>query len=184
MEIEVFEKAKDSLLAWRIVNLDYTGVRFPESPADPAFQSFLDVPMGDFERAMVALAGWREQRHNLWPGMASVAQVLVNRTRAGWFHGNLYENVTAKNVIPSMTLYGHPATTKFPNPEDQQFCLFLKILDGVVKGTAKDNTNGALYYGVVFGNAPQFPPFYPEVGEHHITCAKIGDMLFWKEKGE
>lgn len=185
MESEVFFKAMESLKDWRS-HQPYTdmqrNVLFPEAPADPSLQPTLLVGMGDFEKAVVALAAYREMREDLWPGMSAVVQVVRNRARAGWFHGSMYENVVAKNVFPSMTLYGHPDTVRFPDEHDQQFWLFLTMLDGLFNGVVPDNTNGALYYHWYYSE----PVFcgciaYLSQKQTHQTCAKIGKILFWKE---
>lgn len=134
----------------------------------------------EFEKAVVALACWREMCSEGVNGMISVAFVLRNRAKAGWYHGSIYENAIALNQISSISVLGDPNTIKFPDIRDPDFQTLLHKLDAIYDDAADLITNGAKYYAVLkdstsgwfFKNIVNKPAEHPRV-------AQIGKTTFF-----
>lgn len=136
----------------------------------------------DFEKAIVALACWREMRGEGVNGMLSVAFVLRNRAKAGWFHGSIYENVIAHNQFSSMTVEGDHNTDEFPDTREPQFQTLLQLLDEVFDDSRIDNlTNGALYYAVIQDSTSGwFKHNILDKPDEHPRVAQLGKTTFFK----
>jgi hypothetical protein len=142
----------------------------------------------DFEKAIVALECWREMRSDGVNGMLSVAFVLRNRAKAGWFHGSIYDNAIAKNQFSSMTVKGDPNTVRFPDDpvhpdtREPQFQAFLQLIDGVFDDSKLDYiTSGALYYAVVSDSTSVW--FVTNILSdpiNHPRVAQMGQTTFFK----
>lgn len=91
----------------------------------------------DFRNSLIALACWRAAKHELHQVMLSVCMVFRNRAKAGWYEGDLYENVTR-------WLAENPG--EFPDPRDPQFIQLLGKLDAVIEDRVPDKTDGAIYF--------------------------------------
>ena len=117
----------------------------------------------EFKQGQVALACWRAAKGELHQVMLAVCQVFMNRAAAGWYDGDLYENVIR-------WLAENPG--EFPDTRDPQFQSLLARLDTVISGMASDKTGGALYFAQGFEDEIL-------VGGFTITT-KIGGLTFVK----
>jgi hypothetical protein len=135
----------------------------------------------DFEKAIVALACWREMRSEGVNGMLAVALVLRNRAKKGWYHGSLYENAIALNQLSSMSVRGDVNTVHFPDTREPQFQTLLQLLSEVFDDSRVDNlTNGALYFAVV--NNSNSVWFRNNILDHpdiHPRVAQLGQTTFF-----
>jgi len=136
----------------------------------------------EFEKAIVALACWREMRGEGTNGMISVAQVLHNRAKAGWHQSSMYENAIALNQLSSMSIKGDPNTVRFPDSREPEFNKFLQFLDNFYgENPPVDTTNGALYYAVLADSTSGW--FFENIANKpdlHPRCAVIGRTTFFK----
>ena len=91
----------------------------------------------DYTKSIIALACWRAASTELHSVMLSVCMVFKNRSDAGWFEGDVYENAWR-------WLLENPG--EFPDVRDPQFQQLLNKLDLVLTGMVADKTGGALWF--------------------------------------
>lgn len=182
MDFPTYQSAINALKAWRIAT-EHHDYQFPDS-RDPAFQKYLTDANSTpqlFEQAVVCLCGWREEREDLYPGMCAVLQVINNRAKAGWHHGNQYENVIAENQFSSMTIPNDPQLDKYPLEIELEFEKLLANVENVYENEIIDKTDGALYYA----NLAAIEPggwFAREIVQspEHPRLSVIGRTTFFK----
>jgi hypothetical protein len=92
----------------------------------------------DFTKSIIALACWRRAKGELHQTMLAYCQVLMNRAKAGWFMGDLYENAW-QDLVDSED------QNSFPDTRDPQFQQMVYKLESVTSGMVADKTGGALY---------------------------------------
>jgi hypothetical protein len=111
----------------------------------------------DFEKSMLALTAWREERHNGAPGILAVMLVVRNRLKAGW--GNSYTQVIS----------GFSPQRDMPDPRDPMFLQALQLADSIYDDTRKDTVvNGALYM------------FYEDKPRGSQLVAKVGTSEYYR----
>ena len=93
--------------------------------------------VSEFSKAQIALACWRAAKTETHLVMLSVCQVFMNRAKAGWYDGDLYENCIR-------WLAEFPG--EFPDLRDPQFQQLLTNLETVTSGMVQDKTDGALWF--------------------------------------
>lgn len=182
MDYPTFKNAINALEVWRI-QTNQKDFHFPDS-RDPAFQKISqneNITAQDFEKAIVCLCGWREDREELSTGMLAIVSVITNRSKAGWFGGNQYSNVVAKDQFSSMTIPDDPQLNKYPQEDDVEFGKVLANIDRVYDGTIQDRTNGALYYAnLKYVTSGWFLDNIVRNVKEHPVCASIGRTTFFK----
>lgn len=147
MTFDVFQKSVDALHKWRQV-VGQENYHFPDS-RDPSFQKYLaseGANAQDYEKAIVCLCCWRENREDLYTGMMAIAQVINNRARKGWHHGNAYQNVIEKNQFSSMSVPDDKQLNLYPEDKDVEFGKLLTNIDSLYENELIDRTDGSLYY--------------------------------------
>lgn len=112
----------------------------------------------DYANAQLATACWRAAKTELHNVMLYVCMVFVNRAKAGWYEGDVYENAIR-------WLAENPG--EFPDLREPQFQQLLSKIDSVASGQVPDKTAGALY----------FAPKTIEKIEGTITTS-VGNMIF------
>lgn len=137
----------NALEAWRKQENQHN-FHFPDS-RDPIFQKISQtekITTQDFEKAVVAVCCWRENREDGYYGQIAIGHVINNRAKAGWFGGNQYMNVVAKDQFSSMTIPDDPQLDKYPLESDTEFQKVLANIDALFENELLDRTGGALYY--------------------------------------
>lgn len=181
MTFEVFSNAISALKNWRLAN-EKNSWEFPDS-RDPAFQKYLtdeNLTAQDFEKGIVCLCCWREDREDLSPGMCAIGQVINNRAKKGWFHGNQYSNVIAKNQFSSISVPGDPQLEKYPAENDVEFGKVLSQIDDLFEGELLDRTDGALYYADIrYVTSGWFDREIIQNPSEHPRTAVIGRTTFF-----
>ena len=119
----------------------------------------------DFRNAQLALACWRPAKTELHTAMLCVCQVFMNRAAAGWYDGDLYDNVCH-------WLDENPG--EFPDTRDPQFGHLLSKLDSVTSGLVPDKTGGAMY----FSTKEALEDI--QIPEGYKITTTIGNMVFIK----
>jgi hypothetical protein len=92
----------------------------------------------DFKSGQIALACWCAAPGELHQVALAVCQVFMNRAKAGWYEGDLYENCWR-------WLSENPPE-EFPDCRDPQFAKLLNRLETVTSGLVVDVTGGAIYF--------------------------------------
>ena len=92
-------------------------------------------------KAELSLTAWRYGKAWSTPGMVMIAQTLANRHRAG--QGTFFQVIER---IPKYSSTIEQPLMDWPTPWDRDLLRLLPEIDGIVDGTAKDTTNGALYW--------------------------------------
>ena len=127
-------------------------------------------------KSVLALTAWRYGKDYSTPGMVMIAQTIANRHRAG--QGTFFQ------VIERIPKYAATITQppmEYPAAWDREFLRLLPEIDGIVDGTAKDTTNGALYWGEL--NKVDNDWFLSFVARHpdRTRCADCaGTLVFWR----
>jgi len=106
----------------------------------------LPVTWRDWDRAILALAIWREARGEPDPRLAmrAVAHTIANCARCEEM--TIAEMCTHKLYISSLTAPHDPQLGTFPTKTDVQFQLALAIVDNVIGGLDPDPTLSATHY--------------------------------------
>lgn len=181
MDYSTYNKAISALHTWR-GETKSANYQYPDS-RDPAFQKALLINQAtaqDFETAIVCLCCWREMRSYLYRGMIAIAHVIHNRAKAGWFHGNEYQNVIAENQFSSMTIHNDPQLVKYPEQFDLQFEKLLVNVCAAMDEELVDPTNGAMYYAALaHANSPWFLNLIKDKKEHPLVF-QLGNTTFYK----
>ncbi len=134
----------------------------------------------EFEKSILALALWREDRSGGMDGMTAVGNCLHNRTKT--WKQSWSQVVEGKNQLSSMTYLGDSQTVLYPDPRDPGFIKLLQAVDGIYAGTGTDLSNGGLYYAAL-GNITPGGWFQREIvgePEEHPVCARAGGHTFYK----
>lgn len=125
-------------------------------------------------KAELALAAWRwGHQPGGHLGMVAIAHCLANRFRKGWN--------TWLGVVDGIPKYA--ATIDIPRgvPDawDRNFLKLLVEIDGIVDGTAKDITNGGLYFADTTNVTNDW--FLENVARspNHSRVADMNSLTFW-----
>lgn len=115
----------------------------------------------DSQRAIdlvfLALCAWRENRHGQIPGMQSVINCIMNRTRQR--NQPAYYVVIAPRQFSSMTAVGDPQLGLYPNANDEQWGTALTLAAQALSSTLPDITGGATsYYALSMSSPPYWAP--------------------------
>lgn len=97
-----------------------------------------------WDKAMLALAMWREARGEGREGMRAVGHVIMNRARAG--HGDVSDAVCRRNQFSSISVHGDSQTTLWPTDGDLNWATACVLTEDIFTGDDLDITNGAIYY--------------------------------------
>ena len=97
----------------------------------------------DLQKSKLVEIGWRFGQSYGGGHLAAqhVMSVVANRVRAGW--GQWLEVL---NDIPKYMAESQMPPLEFPNVWEGNFVKILHVVDGVHDGSAKDLSNGALYW--------------------------------------
>lgn len=128
-------------------------------------------------KAELALTAWRYGKNWSTPGMIMIAQCIANRHRAG--QGTFFQVIER---IPKYSSTIEQPAMEWPTAWDRELLRLLPEIDGIVDGTAKDTTNGALYWCDLNNVTNEWfllqicrrPDEHPRVAD----CA--GTLTFWK----
>lgn len=135
----------------------------------------------DFEKAIVALAAWREMRGEGVNAMLSVVFVFRTRAKLGWNHGSIYRNVVARNQVSSMTVVGDQNTDEYPDIRDPNFQTLLFKIEDIYNDCPDQLTDGAAYYAnLTIATSPWFQKNIVEDPVNHPRVAVIGSTTFFK----
>lgn len=102
------------------------------------------MTFSDYEKALLALALWREARGEPIEGIRAVGHVILNNA-----NGNIAALITRKNYLSSMAHVGDPQLVVYPASTDAVFQNILPIAENLYEGIDSDNTNGAMFYANV-----------------------------------
>jgi hypothetical protein len=143
------------------------------------------VVSDNYVKSLACLLAVREEESNGVNGCLGVLFVLRTRVAAGWFGGDLYKNITAKNQFSSMVIKGDNRTVYYADPREPNFQKVLQFVDNVFDGTMKDIlTNGAIYYSDLqsagFQKGGWFDRAIVQRPDLHPRCATIGTTSYFK----
>jgi hypothetical protein len=135
----------------------------------------------DFEKAIVALAAWREMRGEGVNAMLSVVFVFRTRAKLGWYHGTIYNNVVARNQVSSMTVVGDQNTDEYPDIRDPNFQTLLFKIEDIYNDCPDNLTNGACFYAnLSIATSPWFQTNIVDDPVNHPRVAQLGRTTFFK----
>ena len=135
----------------------------------------------DFEKAIVALAAWREMRGVGVNAMLSIVFVMRTRAKLGWHHGSIYNNVVARNQVSSMTVVGDPNTDEYPDIRDPKFQTLLFKIEDIYNDCPDSLTNGAVYYAnLTIATSPWFQKNIVDDYVNHPRVAQLAQTTFFK----
>jgi hypothetical protein len=141
----------------------------------------------DFNKSILSLLAWREERSNGVNGMLGVMFVVRNRVKAGWFGGDYLQNIAGHNQFSSMSVSGDSQTIKYPPINDPQFTQALQLVDDVYDENnprVDTLTNGALYYADLnnptFTKGGWFETHILNDSTNHPRSAQIGSTTYFK----
>lgn len=101
--------------------------------------------MTNADQFIMALTIWRENRGGGYPGMQSIANVILNRSNQRGT--SPYEECIRPWQFSSLTAKGDPELTLWPSLLDTSWAVAQAISQSAVNGTLDDITGGAnLYY--------------------------------------
>jgi hypothetical protein len=128
----------------------------------------------DLIKGQLALTAWRHGR--TYGGHAAsllIAQVIATRVKKGF--GNWFDVI--QNIPKFSATLDQP--TGFPNAWDRDFLRVLSEIDGVFDGTAKDNTNAALFWADLNNITSEW--FLENVARspNHTRVADMNSLTFW-----
>ena len=127
-------------------------------------------------KAELALTAWRWGRAYSTPGMIMIAQCIANRHRAG--QGTFFQVIER---IPKYAATLEEPPRDWPTAWDKEFVRLLPEIDGIVDGTAKDTTNGALYWCDM--NDVTNPWFLEQIARstnHNRVADVAGTLVFFR----
>lgn len=130
----------------------------------------------EFVKAQVTLAAWREGTH--FGGhlpMQMIAHSLANRYKQGWGDwSGVLERMAMFSAIESID-------QRQPDLQDPNFVKLLQAIDGIVDGTAKDMTNGGLYFADLAKPVRDwFRENILDQPEAHPRCANNVTLTFFR----
>lgn len=127
-------------------------------------------------KAVLALTAYRYGKPYSTPGMIMIAQCIANRHRAG--QGTFFQVIER---IPKYSSTIEQPSQDYPDAWNREFLRLLPEIDSIVDGTAKDTTNGALYWGDLNTvDNPWFFEFVARSPERQRTADVAGVLCFWK----
>jgi hypothetical protein len=98
----------------------------------------------DYEKAILALCLWREDRSGGLEGMKAVGCCIRNRvSKWGWSYTKAIEG---KNQFSSISVLGDTQTILYPPVNDPLFTQVLSLVEDIYDNSLVDVTMGALYY--------------------------------------
>lgn len=107
------------------------------------------------DQFMLALTIWRENRGGGFPGMQSVANVIVNRAKARGT--SPYQECTRAWQFSSITAKGDPQLGLWPSLGDPSWQLAEGIAQAAANGSLDDITEGATsYYALTMTTPPSW----------------------------
>lgn len=111
--------------------------------------------MTSADQFLLALAVWRENRGGGYPGMQSVANVILNRAR---HRGTSpYEECVRPWQFSSLTARGDPGLVLWPALGDPSWAVAQSIAQSAANGTLDDITEGATsYYALTMATPPSW----------------------------
>jgi spore germination cell wall hydrolase CwlJ-like protein len=108
------------------------------------------------------------------------AVACVVRNRAQKWGGSIYSQCVAANQFSSLVIKGDPNTVRWPPTTSATWQQAQDIAKGVVEGTLKDVTNGALYYwNAKIATSGWFKVNIAGNPESHPLISTIGDHEFY-----
>jgi hypothetical protein len=133
-----------------------------------------------FEKSILALALWREDRGAGLDGMIAVGNCLHNRVKT--WKQSWSQVVEGKNQLSSMTYLGDSQTIVYPDIREPLFISLIQKIDDIYQGKGTDLSNGGLYYcnpsaitkggwfeKTIIGNPAEHP-----------ICAHAGGHIFYR----
>jgi hypothetical protein len=126
-----------------------------------------------FVKSELALVAWRFGKdYGSHVSSMLIAQVLANRQKAGWG--------TWLDVIQNIPKYAATLDqpTGFPTAWNRDFLRILTEIDSVVDGTAKDGTNGGLFWADLNNVTNEW--FLEEICRKKTRCGDMGSLVFFK----
>jgi hypothetical protein len=96
------------------------------------------------DQFMMALTAWRENRGGLTPGMQSVINVIVNRSRR--HNTTPYFECVRKLQFSSVTAPGNPELNLWAMEQDPQWINALGMAASAASGVLPDITTGSIDY--------------------------------------
>jgi hypothetical protein len=137
-----------------------------------------------------ALCAWRENRGGGSPGMQSILNVLVNRSKKS--NTTPYEEAIRKEQFSSITTPGNPELILFPAPGDTQMTVALAFARQAFQSDLTDITQGAIYYYAPSGIGPSSKTFtlpggtivpFPQGWNESVVqfTVEIAGQLFFKD---
>jgi hypothetical protein len=177
MTFETFNKCIDLVRFWRSRTGKYD-YQWPDSRDPdllPLFEE-CDVVSQDLEKALVALAAWRESDMSVYQAMSSKVHLIRNRESIGM----LRSHITDEKQFPAMNSAWSPEQVKYPIKEPE-FEKLLGNLDDILQGKTVDITQGSIYFGVVGDSMPEW--FTELIHSPDIErTVKIDNVTFYKTK--
>lgn len=177
MDYLTFQKNMDLLKSWRGKHSKAEN-EYPDS-RDPDFREELTeagvVPQ-DFEKALVALAAWREQFPYSYQGISAMVHLIRNRNNKGMFRSHLVKS--EQEQFPSMTNLADDLIEAYPGKEDS-FERILGSLDDILDGKVVDITQGSLYFDNTGDVQPEWLKKIKEDPTHE-RMVLIGGRFFYR----
>jgi len=175
---ETFNKCMILIRAWRTRGgkEDY---QWPDS-RDPSLTSTLEefgvVPQ-DLEKAIVALAAFREAGEDVYQTMSTILQVIKNRQLKGGFRDHTTP-IDHECQFPTMTV--NDMNNNYYPGQTRNFDKILENLDQILENKVVDLTQGATYFGEV-ASLPTWLRRKVDSGAVERTT-QAGRFTFYKEK--
>lgn len=128
-------------------------------------------------KSVLALTAYRYGKAYSTPGMIMIAQTIANRHRAG--QGTFFQVIER---IPKYSSTIEQPAQEYPDAWNREFLRLLPEIDGIVDGTAKDTTNGALYWCDLNNVTNDW--FLNQIcrcpDQHSRVADCAGTLTFWK----
>lgn len=124
------------------------------------------------DQVVLALTIWRENRGGGYPGMQSVANVILNRAR---HRGTSpYEECVRPWQFSSLTAKGDPELILWPAVGDTSWAVAQSIAQSAMNGTLDDITQGATSYYALSMPTP------PNWAATMIKTVEVEGQVFFK----
>lgn len=128
----------------------------------------------DWDKSLLALVAWREDRSGGRDGMLAVMFCVRNRVLHS---GKTYaETICQPWQFSSMTATGDPQATHFPLVTDPQWTNAMAMVDDVIAGNFTDTTGGAVNYYAITMLTP------PKWASQMTETVTIGNQKYFKLK--
>jgi len=177
MDFKTFDKGTALIKVWRSRE-HKMDIEWPDS-RDPALREILEefgcVPQ-DLEKTMVVLAAWRQSFTDIYPNMSAVAHVIRNRSNKGMLRSHLLDPDQFDQMCDVKAIMIHQYPT-----ETENFRMLLKNIDDILEGKVIDVTQGALYFGYINQNMPEW---FKEIvnSDKYERTVQAGGVTFYREK--